>query len=132
MTLARLAIEIYEDHARRHGRRSGARNIPQIRQIVDGCVSNAFTPLPDPAAPVVAARLLHQLVATRRDTAVNVGSAWAVTETYLLVHGCIISAGDDEVGHLLAAVEQGSTEPAATVSRLAGWLGTVVAMQRVP
>lgn len=116
--LSELAIDIYRDQATQFGYEV-VQNSPQLRTIINNVVRDAFEPLPDPAAPLVAARLLRDLVTIRRHLPLNSGTAWALVETYLLMNDCTITAANDEIASLIETLLKGRLDGASTFHLLA-------------
>lgn len=116
--LAAIAKDIYRDQARSFGF-ALVRDSPHLAAIVDNVTPEPFDPWPDPAAPVVAARLLHDLVTIRRHLPLNSGSAWTLAETYLLMNDFEITGANDEIASLIGLLREGRLDEAATLHLLA-------------
>ena len=125
-SLPRIATRIYLDDmiSFDHGHRA---NLGQIEEIVEEVAPNAFDPMPDPAAPLVAARLLHSLVTIRRRSFFNPSPAWVLVETYLLLHGLKVSAQDEEIGALLESMRRGRVDASSTLRFISGAIEPVPA-----
>lgn len=115
--IVNLAVGIYGDLSELFG--DGlVRSYPQLSSATEAHLGDSLEPRPDPAAVLVAARLLHELITTRSKLPLARCSAWALVETYLLLNGRVVGADDDEVAALVEGLASGHLDAATALHAL--------------